>query len=153
MLGVIEYDLNEFESKFRDKNLGFIESYLIGKRNQLESIMEGSFNQVRFIINIRGYRAVFKVREGKIMVWTSGGSILVYERETFKLKVRYIRQIEKIVKNLINDIYPCSRCGDLITKDDIAGVYYGGVYCEDCWEKKGKSGKSIKDMEEEDMHN
>lgn len=39
----------------------------------------------------------------------------------------------------LNGFVRCCDCGKLITREDVAGSYFAGVYCTDCWEGKWKA--------------
>ena len=50
----------------------------------------------------------------------------------------FIKWIEKTVDNFENHIINCCECGKEIAFSEIAGKYFAGVYCKDCWENKWK---------------
>ena len=50
----------------------------------------------------------------------------------------FIKWLEKTVDNFENHIINCCECGKEIAFSEIAGKYFAGVYCKDCWENKWK---------------
>ena len=48
----------------------------------------------------------------------------------------FIKNFEAIIDNYNNNIIKCSECQQKINKDDVAGQYYAGVYCDKCWHNK-----------------
>ena len=53
---------------------------------------------------------------------------------------KQVNEIQKYLENYCNGIIECSECHkELQMEKDIAGTYYAGVYCKDCWEGKWKA--------------
>ena len=50
----------------------------------------------------------------------------------------FIKWVEETVDNFENHIINCCECGKEIAFSEIAGKYFAGVYCKDCWENKWK---------------
>ena len=50
----------------------------------------------------------------------------------------FIEWLDKTLKNYFKGIVKCSDCGKEIKKEDIAGRYFAGMYCKDCWEREWK---------------
>lgn len=50
----------------------------------------------------------------------------------------FIDWIEDISYEYINNIVHCSDCNKAIKKDEIAGRFFAGIYCKDCWEREWK---------------
>jgi hypothetical protein len=48
------------------------------------------------------------------------------------------KDIIKVMENWDNDIINCSDCGKEITHQEVAGRYFAGKYCRECWEGKWK---------------
>jgi len=46
----------------------------------------------------------------------------------------FIEWIEEQTKQFCEGYIPCSKCGKIISTAEIAGRYFAGVYCRDCWE-------------------
>lgn len=52
---------------------------------------------------------------------------------------KFIDWIENITKEYCESIVHCSDCDKTIKKDEIAGRYFAGIYCSDCWNRKWKA--------------
>lgn len=50
----------------------------------------------------------------------------------------FIYWIENITKEYCDGDIHCSSCGQQIKQKEIAGRYFAGIYCKDCWESKYK---------------
>ena len=59
----------------------------------------------------------------------------------------FVKWIEEITYEYINDLVHCSDCRKLIKKSEIAGNYYAGIYCKDCWEKEWKEREANENYE------
>lgn len=42
--------------------------------------------------------------------------------------------LENLLNMYVSGNIACSKCGKIIKQEDIAGRYFAGVYCTDCWE-------------------
>lgn len=51
----------------------------------------------------------------------------------------FIEKVEQLTFESINHQIRCSDCEKLMIRDQIAGRYFAGVYCKDCWESKWKA--------------
>jgi hypothetical protein len=47
----------------------------------------------------------------------------------------FISWIEDTTSNYLKGLISCSDCGKMIKQSDIAGRYFAGIYCKDCWNK------------------
>ena len=62
--------------------------------------------------------------------------------ENYKNEVpseEFIKWIEKVTEEYCKGIVHCSDCGREIHKNEIAGRYFAGIYCKNCWEGKWKA--------------
>lgn len=50
-----------------------------------------------------------------------------------------VREIINTIQDYCEGKICCSDCGRQICIDEIAGKYFAGVYCKDCWESKWKA--------------
>ena len=50
-----------------------------------------------------------------------------------------IKTIVQLCDDYNHNIIRCSGCGNHINRDDIAGRYFAGVYCQHCWDTKYKA--------------
>lgn len=66
----------------------------------------------------------------------------VVDKETDKLSDENYRKLCELTENFTKGKIKCSDCGKLISKSEIAGHFYAGTYCTDCWERKWKERES-----------
>ena len=52
--------------------------------------------------------------------------------------VEFIKWIEKVTDDYLKGVVKCSDCKKTILESEIAGRYFAGIYCEDCWNSKWK---------------
>ena len=77
-----------------------------------------------------------------IMFWDIKGTTSIFNITAKDLIVtdKQVNEIQKRLENYCNNIVECSECHkELQIGKDIAGTYYAGVYCRDCWESKWKA--------------
>ena len=86
---------------------------------------------------------IFKlgIYRDSIAIWDEKGTTslgeIQYDKEstTFNEVYNYLHNImDEYCKGLIH----CSDCEKLIPMKDVAGHYFAGSYCRDCWERKWK---------------
>ena len=51
---------------------------------------------------------------------------------------KFIKWVDEKINNKIEGKINCSDCGKLINEKEIAGRYFAGLYCKDCWERTWK---------------
>jgi len=73
--------------------------------------------------------------------FTSVGCITqdVIDKETDRLSNESYKQLSSLTEKYTKGIITCSNCGKEINRVEIAGRYFAGVYCTDCWETKYKA--------------
>ena len=77
-----------------------------------------------------------------VTFWDINGTTSVFNITSKDLLVtdKQVNEIQKRLENYCNNIVECSECHkELQMGKDIAGTYYAGVYCRDCWESKWKA--------------
>ena len=52
--------------------------------------------------------------------------------------VEFIKWIEKVTADYLKGVVKCSDCKKTILENEIAGRYFAGIYCENCWNSKWK---------------
>lgn len=57
----------------------------------------------------------------------------------------FIEWIEKITKEYCDGIVHCSCCNKEIKKNEIAGRFFAGIYCKDCWEREYREKEARED--------
>ena len=50
----------------------------------------------------------------------------------------FIKWIEEVTSDYCKGTIRCSDCGSKLVTSEIAGRYFSGVYCKECWENKWK---------------
>ena len=81
----------------------------------------------------------------KINLWANSGRVslghkLVVEATEDKSVVQVATDLAvNRFNDWLNGFVRCCDCGKLITREDVAGSYFAGVYCTDCWEGKWKA--------------
>lgn len=59
----------------------------------------------------------------------------------------FVTQLFERLDDYINNICCCSGCAVKLKKDEIAGRYYAGIYCKDCWDSKWRDIEAADDYE------
>lgn len=87
----------------------------------------------------------------ELHVWSRDGAISLGSTDEFDW-----RNNESVIPNMVdwvaelildneNDIIRCSDCGKKMHKSEIAGHYFAGSYCKDCWEGYWKEKEAKED--------
>ena len=116
-------------------------------KNQLESYIRS--RNINFGVNCsnnefylvrENKRFAFGIYSNEFYLWNDfGESIGSYNIDINKVPSdKFIEWIEKVTKEYCDGIIPCSDCGKSIKKTEIAGRYFSGVYCSDCWNRTWK---------------
>ena len=74
-------------------------------------------------------------------LWADDGRIsLLDKRYNYKngLSEEVFSHIKEEISNWLNGYIRCTDCGKLINREEVAGHYFAGSYCKDCWEGKWK---------------
>lgn len=98
-------------------------------------------NQTQFL-SCKNNLFAFSVYKNEFCVWNESGSISVLhcsiDNNSAPSK-HFIDQLYEKLNNYNDGIYHCSDCGVSITKNDIAGRYFAGIYCKNCWNREWKT--------------
>ena len=79
----------------------------------------------------------------ELIVWADLGNTSLYT-STFsckwdeKIPSNVIQELEKVIKDYVQGLIPCSDCGRKVEKSKV-GRYFAGIYCPECW--SGVTGK------------
>lgn len=79
---------------------------------------------------------------GSFTLWNSNGLTLL---GTYSIDVHapptndFIKWLYQIIDDYSHGVIHCSDCKKPISKGEIAGRYFAGVYCSDCWNNKWKA--------------
>ena len=93
----------------------------------------------------------FVIRQGKpvgweISLWDDTGCVALgklyqelIDKEKDVLSDENYREMYRITENYVKGIIACSDCKTEIKKTEVAGNYFAGNYCKNCWERKWKA--------------
>lgn len=93
----------------------------------------------------------FVIRQGnpigwEITLWDATGQVAlgsiyqkIVDQEKDVLSDENYREMYRITENYVKGIIACSDCKTEIKKTEVAGNYFAGNYCKDCWERKWKA--------------
>ncbi len=82
----------------------------------------------------------FSIYKDEFCVWDENGTTSVLHCRIDNSSVpskEFIDQLYEKLNNYNNGIFTCSDCGAKITS--VAGRYFAGIYCKNCWERKWKA--------------
>jgi hypothetical protein len=86
-----------------------------------------------------------KHKSWEINLWDQTGGIAILrleqpmtELETDMLSNDVYDEMCQVTEQYVRGFINCSDCKTQIKKSEIAGSYFAGVYCTDCWEGKWK---------------
>lgn len=145
-----QYEINEHPLIWMETN-NRTEGSLISIENKLKEIIGYRYaNQHIRWSNIYGDEFTFYVCKGDdnwtITVWDYKGSTTIchifqkiVDDVTDKLSGKNLNLIQGYTEDFSRGIVPCSNCKKKIKKEEIAGRYFAGVYCKECWENKYKA--------------
>lgn len=119
---------------------------------QLDEMLEDFKNlRNKYIGYNLGNSSNYLVRENKRFIFSNhGGLFSLWDDfdqslghfslgKNYKNEVpseEFIKWIEKVTKEYCEGVVHCSDCGREIKKSEIAGRYFAGIYCKDCWKSK-----------------
>lgn len=90
----------------------------------------------------------FSVHKDEFYIWNERGSTSVLscriDGNNTPSKDFIDRLYEKL-NDYNNGVFTCSDCGAKITS--VAGRYFSGIYCKDCWKRKWKAVESAETYE------
>lgn len=82
----------------------------------------------------------FGIYGGQFILWDSDdktlGSFSVEEKNP--PTEEFLKWIYETIEKYIEGIIHCSDCGREIKKNEIAGRYFAGIYCKECWNREWK---------------
>lgn len=77
-----------------------------------------------------------------VNLWCQNGASSLLNKKGFNYFEADISPLADDIFEAIQDnengVVRCSDCGKKITKDKIAGRYFAGVYCQECWDTTWK---------------
>lgn len=90
------------------------------------------------LLEYKDYFFKFGIYNNEFDIWDNDDKFL----GSFCIKIEnppteeFIKWINRIVEEYITGIVHCSDCGREIKKNEIAGRYFAGVYCKECWDRE-----------------
>lgn len=117
-----------------------LEEYLESYKKLRKSFFTGSFDNSEIYIMYNNKIFAFKILNKEFYLWYKGDTSL----GNIKIDINEIPSedfcewIELLIDNYIKGIIQCSDCGKPITSSEIAGRFFAGQYCEECWKNKWK---------------
>lgn len=90
------------------------------------------------LLEYKNYFFKFGIYNNEFDIWDNDDKFL----GSFYIKIEnppteeFIKWINRIVEEYIAGIVHCSDCGREIKKNEIAGRYFAGVYCKECWDRE-----------------
>ena len=125
-----QYDVKFKElEKFKNDYINFRNSFFVGAPINEEIYLQR-----------KGMKFAFGIYDNQFCLWHEGHDSLG-ER---KIKINstpdeeFIKWVDEKINNKIEGKIKCSDCGKLINEKEIAGRYFAGLYCKDCWERTWK---------------
>lgn len=89
-------------------------------------------------LEYKNYFFKFRIYNNEFTIWDNDDKFL----GSFCIKIEnpptegFIEWINRIAEEYIAGIVHCSDCGREIRKNEIAGRYFAGVYCKECWDRE-----------------
>lgn len=89
-------------------------------------------------IEYKNYFFKFGIYNNEFTIWDNDDKFL----GSFCIKIGnpptegFIKWINRIAEEYIAGIVHCSDCGREIKKNEIAGRYFAGIYCKECWDRE-----------------
>lgn len=91
-------------------------------------------------LEYKGHFFSFLIIESKFLLWGENsinlGDYNIVEKDYPSYD--FVRWLDDRLEKSIKGIYHCSDCKKEMKKNEIAGRYFAGIYCRDCWEREWK---------------
>ena len=129
-------DFQSFRNKWIGYNLG--NSCVLYQSNSGKKYTISIYPDMRY----EG-KARIEIGTASIHVWDESGgeSILTIEQGPWNdaPTISLLDSLYDTIKKYESGVIHCSDCGKPINKGEIAGSYFAGRYCSECWENKWKA--------------
>lgn len=126
------HEMNKHNITFEQLNT-FLEDY-IKFRN---SFFVGSPSNSEIYLHKNKEYFAFGIYDNEFCLWhnnyNSLGSIKIDIKQ--KPTEEFCNWLQTKIDNCLKGFVNCSDCGKIIKTEEIAGRYFAGRYCKDCWEK------------------
>lgn len=89
-------------------------------------------------LEYKTYFFKFGIYNNEFCIWDNDDKFL----GSFCIKIEnpptggFVKWITRITEEYIAGIIHCSDCGREIKKNEIAGRYFAGIYCKECWDRE-----------------
>lgn len=130
------YDMQEGQIPFSDL-------YELNKSFKEYLSSKGVKNSYDFL-RIEAFGKVYKfgIFDGIFTIWTSDGGTVVDHYSIKNLScpdLNFCSWISSTLRKFGEGYVKCSDCGKWIKSEEVAGRYFAGQYCKECWEGKWRA--------------
>lgn len=135
-----KYLKNGKEFVDRIKDLEQLQVNLFGLKydSDVSSFIKGYGEVFMFTIYHRFYRDEYGYINFNLWVDDGGTALCDKTWKVGEYKDEIAAEIKEIMKKYTEGYIRCSGCGKWIKQKDIAGRFFAGVYCDECWEREWK---------------
>ncbi len=121
-------------AEFCEKYIEFRNSFFVGSPCNSEIYLQKHGKKFAFAIFYPGKHLT---KHGEFNLWhetyDSLGEYNIDENMT--PDENFIEWLDNKINNFIGGKINCSDCGKIISNEEVAGKYFAGQYCEECWER------------------
>ena len=124
-------------AEFKEEYIKFRNNFFKGSPCNTEIYLQRNGNKFAFSIY---YPSNSLATKGEFNLWYEGHEALG-ECEIDEKSVpgeNFIKWLDEKISNKLEGKINCSDCGKIISEKEIAGRYFAGQYCKECWEGKWK---------------
>ena len=115
--------------QFKEDYIKFRNSFFIGSPINREIYLQR-----------KGMKFAFAIYDNEFYLWHEGHNSLGQREVDINSTPdeKFIKWIDEKINNRINGKINCSDCGKILDEKEVAGRYFAGLYCKDCWERTWK---------------
>ena len=83
---------------------------------------------------------IFEIYGNEVHLWNESGITSLYRKNIDKNSsfLDIYEQLKHTMDLYNNGIIYCSDCGKEMKIEEVAGRYFAGLYCRECWEREWK---------------
>ena len=124
-------------AEFCEKYIEFRNSFFVGSPHNSEIYLQKHGKKFAFALF---YPEKHLIKHGEFNLWHETYDSL----GEYKININevpdenFIEWLDNKIDNFLRDKINCSDCGNLISNQEVAGRYFAGQYCKECWERKWK---------------
>lgn len=134
---------NQIQKDYRNGGKALIGSKWDNKTSQILYLSGGFFSFSVILDHLKG-----KSREWLLSFWDVSGNISLYNirfdvvnEEIDILPENIHEKIVEILTDYNKGYIRCTKCKKRIPLSEVAGSYFAGRYCDECWNKRGMKEK------------